>query len=91
MAGTFDNIYVIGKAYMFEICDTKQYRIIGFSLKSIIMLLGINVGPWIGHLIYTTNDHDFSKTCAKLSLIFAAQIVLFFIVFYYCDDQSKDN
>ena len=82
LAGSFENIYVIGKAYLFEICDSKKYRIIGFSLKSILLMMGIFVGPWIGNFIYMAKGKDFTKTCKILSNFYWIDIGLFLFTFY---------
>lgn len=53
--GFFDNMYIVGKAYMFEICDNKRMRITGFTFKAVLMIMGVYCGPWIGLKIYDKN------------------------------------
>lgn len=63
ISGFFDNMYIVGKIYMFELTDKQRIRIIGFTIKGIMMLMGIYAGPWIGYHVYNYTNRDFTLCC----------------------------
>ena len=91
LAGTSNNVFTVGRDFLFEICFTKRLRIFGFSLKSIFTLAGTFIGPWIGLTMYNSQNDDFEKSSKIISMIFFFVCFLFFIIFYIIPTESTDS
>lgn len=73
---------------MFELTDKKRMRIIGFTIKGILMLMGVFLGPWIGLQIYTNNDKNFEESCKDISFIYLFYVAIFILIFFvYFEDE----
>jgi len=91
MGGTFNNIFTVGRDFLFEVSENKRYRIFGFSLKSVFTLLANYVGPYVGFKIYKFTNNDFNSTCQWVSYFFLVAAIIFFILFTVMPHDPDPN
>ncbi len=91
LAGCFNNIFTVGRDFLFEVSVNKRYRIFGFSMKSVFVLSGCYFGPWIGYCIYQLAGEKFNVGSKLVSIPFFVASIAFFIIFNLLPIKIKSD
>lgn len=81
IAGCFNNIFTVGRDFLFEVSENRKYRIFGFSMKSVFTLCGNYFGPWLGYHIYFSTGLNFDHSSKIISFFFIFATIIFIFLF----------
>ncbi len=82
LCGIFHNLNSVGKDFIYQFAKA-DYRLYGFSVKTLFTFVASFIGPWAGYELYIWCNRDFTLSIYYITLLFVIGAVLFIIVFYF--------